>query len=107
MKQTIFSTIILLTVSGCAVNLPEDELSSNRNKLEYFLQNAEMTQGEMNIISANVLQLTNMERPCLNTVLKTNLVSARSKKHSTPTGKHGKNGAKKKPQNQALMRAAP
>ena len=65
MKQTIFSTIILLTVSGCAVSLPEDELSSTRNKLEHFLQNAEMTQSEMNIISANVLQLANMEKALL------------------------------------------
>ena len=62
MKKTIFSTIILLTVTGCAVPLPEDELSLTRSKLEHFLQTREMTQSEMNLINSYALQLSNMEK---------------------------------------------
>ena len=62
MKQIIFSTLILLTVTGCATRLPEDELSSTRNRLEHYLMNNAMTQSEMNILSQYILQMTNMEK---------------------------------------------
>ena len=65
MKKTIFSTIILLTVTGCAVTQPEDELSLTRSKLEHFLQTREMTQSEMNLINSYALQLSNMEKALL------------------------------------------
>lgn len=62
MKQLILSSLIMLTVTGCAVHLPEDELSSARSKLDYYLQNCAMTQQEMNLISSYMLQLANMEK---------------------------------------------
>lgn len=62
MKQIIFSTLILLTVTGCATRLPEDELSSTRNRLEHYLMNNAMTQSEMNILSQYMVELANMER---------------------------------------------
>ena len=62
MKTIIFSTMILLTVTGCATRLPEDELSSTRNRLEHYLINNAMTQSEMNILSQNMVELANMER---------------------------------------------
>ena len=60
MKQIIFSTLLLLTVTGCAPRLPEDELSSTRNRLEHYLMNNATTQSEMNILSQYILQMTNM-----------------------------------------------
>ena len=65
MKTIIFSTLILLTVTGCATRLPEDELSSTRNRLEHYLMNNAMTQSEMNILSQNMVELANMERHLL------------------------------------------
>ena len=62
MKTIIFSILILLTVTGCATRLPEDELSSTRNRLEHYLMNNAMTQSEMNILSQYILQMTNMEK---------------------------------------------
>jgi len=62
MKTIIFSTLILLTVTGCAPRLPEDELSSTRNCLEHYLMNNAMTQSEINILSQYMLQLANMEK---------------------------------------------
>ena len=62
MKQIIFSVLILLTVTGCATRLPEDELSSTRNRLEHYLMNNAMTQSEMNILSEYLVQLANMEK---------------------------------------------
>ena len=62
MKTIIFSTLILLTVTGCATRLPEDELSSTRNRLEHYLMNDAMTQSELNILSQNMVELANMER---------------------------------------------
>ena len=62
MKQIIFSTLILLTVTGCAPRLPEDELSSTRNRLEHYLMNNATTQSELNILSQYILQMTNMEK---------------------------------------------
>ena len=62
MKTIIFSTLILLTVTGCATRLPEDELSSTRTRLEHYLTNNAMTQSEMNILSQYILQMANMEK---------------------------------------------
>ena len=62
MKTIIFSTLILLTVTGCATRLPEDELSSTRNFLEHYLMNNATTQSELNILSQNMVELANMER---------------------------------------------
>ena len=62
MKQIIFSTLILLTVTGCATRLPEDELRLTRNRLEHYLTNNAMTQSEMNILSQNMVILADMER---------------------------------------------
>ena len=65
MKTIIFSTLILLTVTGCATHLPEDELSSTRNRLEHYLMNNATTQSELNILSQNMVELANMERHLL------------------------------------------
>ena len=65
MKTIIFSTLILLTVTGCATRLPEDELSSTRNCLEHYLMNNATTQSELNILSQNMVELANMERHLL------------------------------------------
>ena len=65
MKQIIFSTLILLTVTGCATRLPEDELSSTRNRLERYLMNDAMTQSEINILSQYMVELANIERHLL------------------------------------------
>ena len=62
MKTIIFSTLILLTVTGCATRLPEDELSSTRSRLEHYLVNNATTQSELNILSQNMVELANMER---------------------------------------------
>ena len=62
MKTIIFSTLILLTVTGCATRLPEDELRLTRNRLEHYLTNNAMTQSEMNILSQNMVILADMER---------------------------------------------
>ena len=62
MKTIIFSTLILLTVTGCATRLPEDELSRSRERLEHYLINNAMTQSEMTILSQYMVQLANMEK---------------------------------------------
>ena len=62
MKQIIFSVLILLTVTGCATRLPEDELRSTRTRLEHYLINNAMTQSEINILSQYMVELANMER---------------------------------------------
>ena len=62
MKQIIFSPIILLTVCGCSAHLPEDELCITRGRLKHYLQHEAMTQSEMNIISAYIFQLADMEK---------------------------------------------
>ena len=62
MKTIFFSALILLTATGCAVRLPEDELSSTRNRLEHYLMNNATTQSELNILSQNMVELANMER---------------------------------------------
>ena len=62
MKQIIFSVVILLTVTGCATRLPEDDLSETRSKLEYYLQHDARTQSEMNRVSSYMVQLANMEK---------------------------------------------
>ena len=62
MKTIIFSTLILLTATGCATRLPEDELRSTRTRLEHYLMNNAMTQSEMNILSQYMVQLANMEK---------------------------------------------
>ena len=65
MKQIIFSVLILLTVTGCATRLPEDELARSRERLERYLMNDAMTQSEINILSQNMVELANMERHLL------------------------------------------
>ena len=65
MKQIIFSVLILLTATGCATRLPEDELNSTRNRLEHYLMNNATTQSELNILSQNMVELANMERHLL------------------------------------------
>lgn len=65
MKQIIFSTLILLTVTGCATRLPEDELARSRNRLERYLMTDAMTQSEINILSQYMVELANMERHLL------------------------------------------
>ena len=65
MKTIFFSALILLTATGCAVRLPEDELSSTRNRLEHYLINNAMTQSEINILSQYMVELSNMERHLL------------------------------------------
>ena len=62
MKQIIFSVVILLTVTGCATRLPEDDLSETRSKLEHYLMNDAMQQQEINLISTYMVQLANMEK---------------------------------------------
>ena len=62
MKQIIFSALILLTVTGCASRLPEDELSQSRKRLQNYLINDAMTQSEMTILSEYMLQLAGMEK---------------------------------------------
>ena len=62
MKTIIFSVLILLTVTGCATRLPEDELARSRERLEHYLMNNAMTQSEMNVLSQNMVELANMER---------------------------------------------
>ena len=62
MKQIIFSVLILLTVTGCATRLPEDELARSRNRLERYLMTDAMTQSEINILSQYMVELANMER---------------------------------------------
>ena len=62
MKTIFFSALILLTATGCAVSLPEDDLSETRSKLEHYLMNDAMQQQEMNLISTYMVQLANMEK---------------------------------------------
>lgn len=65
MKQIIFSFLILLTVTGCATRLPEDELAHSRERLEHYLMNDAMMQSEINILSQYMVELANMERHLL------------------------------------------
>ncbi len=65
MKQIFFCALILLTITGCAKRLPEDELALKRERLEHYLTHAEITQSEMNIVSQNILELADMERKLL------------------------------------------
>ena len=65
MKQIIFSVLILLTVTGCATRLPEDELTHSRNRLERYLMTDAMTQSEINILSQYMVELANIERHLL------------------------------------------
>ena len=62
MKTILFSALILLTATGCAVRLPEDDLRENRSKLEHYLLNDARTQSEMNLVSSYMVQLANMEK---------------------------------------------
>jgi len=50
-----------LFLTGCATRLPEDELRLARERLDKCLDNVS-TQSEMNIISANIFALAQMER---------------------------------------------
>ena len=54
--------MILLTATGCAVRLPEDDLSETRSKLEHYLLNDARTQSEINLVSSYMVQLANMEK---------------------------------------------
>ena len=65
MKTIIFSTLLLLTVTGCATRLPEDEFARSRESLEHYLMNDAMTQSEINILSQYMVELANMERHLL------------------------------------------
>ena len=65
MKTIISSTLILLTVTGCATRLPEDELSHTKGRLEHYLINDAITQSEINILSQYMVELANMERHLL------------------------------------------
>ena len=62
MKTILFSALILLTATGCAVRLPEDDLSETRSKLEHYLMNDARTQSEINLVSSYMVQLANMEK---------------------------------------------
>ena len=62
MKTILFSALILLTVTGCAVRYPEDDLSETRSKLKYYLQHDARTQSEINLVSSYMVQLANMEK---------------------------------------------
>ena len=55
----------MLTITGCATRLPEDELARSRERLERYLMNDAMTQSEINILSQNIVELANMERHLL------------------------------------------
>ena len=55
----------MLTVTGCATRLPEDELAHSRNRLERYLMTDAMTQSEINILSQYMVELANMERHLL------------------------------------------
>ena len=62
MKTILFSALILLTATGCAVRLPEDDLRQSRGNLEHYLLNDARTQSEMNFVSSYMVQLANMEK---------------------------------------------
>ena len=62
MKTILFSALILLTATGCAVRLPEDNLRQSRGNLEHYLLNDARTQSEMNLVSFYMVQLANMEK---------------------------------------------
>ena len=62
MKTILFSALILLTATGCAVRLPEDDLRQSRGNLEHYLMNDARTQSEMNLVSSYMVQLANMEK---------------------------------------------
>ena len=55
----------MLTVTGCATRLPEDEFARSRNRLERYLMNDAMTQSEINILSQYMVELANMEQHLL------------------------------------------
>ncbi len=63
MKKSIFATLALLTLTGCATRLPEEELRLTRERLDKYLFNEEsLTQSEMTILSEYLLRLARMEQ---------------------------------------------
>ena len=62
MKKSIFAAIALFALTGCATRLPEDELRMTRERLDKYLLNEEnLTQSEMTILSEYELKLACME----------------------------------------------
>ena len=62
MKKSIFAALALLALTGCATRLPEDELRMSRERLDKYLLNEEnLTQSEMTILSEYELKLACME----------------------------------------------
>ena len=62
MKKSIFAAIALFALTGCATRLPEDELRMTRERLDKYLINEEnLTQSEMTILSEYELKLACME----------------------------------------------
>ena len=62
MKKSIFATLALIVLTGCATRLPEDELRMSRERLDKYLLNEEnLTQSEMTILSEYELKLACME----------------------------------------------
>ena len=63
MKKSIFAALALLTLTGCATRLPEEELRLTRERLDKYLCNKEsLTQSEMTIMSEYLLRLARMEQ---------------------------------------------
>lgn len=63
MKKSIFAALALLTLTGCATRLPEEELRLTRERLDKYLFNEEsLTQSEMTILSEYLLRLARMEQ---------------------------------------------
>lgn len=63
MKKSIFAALALLTLTGCATRLPEEELRLTRERLDKYLFNEEnLTQSEMTIMSEYLLRLARMEQ---------------------------------------------
>ncbi|MBQ6598826.1 MAG: membrane lipoprotein lipid attachment site-containing protein [Lentisphaeria bacterium] len=63
MKKSIFAALALLSLTGCATRLPEEELRLTRERLDKYLFNEEnLTQSEMTIMSEYLLRLARMEQ---------------------------------------------
>lgn len=63
MKKSILAALALLTLTGCATRLPEEELRLTRERLDKYLFNEEnLTQSEMTIMSEYLLRLARMEQ---------------------------------------------
>lgn len=63
MKKSILAALALLTLTGCATRLPEEELRLTRERLDKYLCNEEsLTQSEMTILSEYLLRLARMEQ---------------------------------------------